>query len=88
MSLDAAKHEGCIYRADGERHLFKHSPCHHTRSSEFLEQFSSYITQWISSTALPVIKENVFCIVTGYSDATIRKRGELSMFGDWLQWQD
>lgn len=85
MSLDAAKHEGCIYRADGERRLFKHSPCHHTRSFEFLEQFSSYATQWISSTSLPVIKENTFFTVTGYSDATIRKREELSVFGGCLQ---
>lgn len=88
MSLDAAKHEGCIYRADGERHLFKHSSCHHTRSFEFLEHFSSYVTQWISSTTLPVIKENAFCIATGYSGTTIRKMGDFSTFGYCLQWQD
>lgn len=64
------------------------SSCHHTRSFEFLEHFSSYVTQWISSTTLPVIKENAFCIATGYSGTTIRKMGDFSTFGYCLQWQD
>lgn len=44
-----------------------HSPCHHTRTFESLEHFSSCVTQWISSTALPVMKENIFCVLSGYS---------------------
>lgn len=82
MSWDAVKHKGCMYRADGERHLFKHSLCLHTRSLEFQKQLSSYVTLRISSPRL------TFSVVTGYSGATIRKRGDFNVFRDCLQWQD
>lgn len=78
--MDPAKCEGCIYRADCECHLFRHGLCHHTGSSEFLKHFSSYATQWVSSTTLLIIKENVFCTMTGYSGAVTGKRGDLNMF--------
>lgn len=52
MSLDMAKHEGCVYREDGEKHSFRCILCHHTLGSW---KFSSYATPW-RSPALLVIK--------------------------------